>query len=234
MTNHSAHLPLSRRGLLVGTASVLVLSGCSGIIGPSNPPAQIYLLQPDLHALGGSPAVTWQLSVGAPNASESLDTARIALHLGETMDYFAGAQWMDAVPILIQAKLIEAFEKSSRIAAVGATSDAVRADYVLDTTLRDFQARYDSQDGVPTIVVDIMARLVAVGHSDVVATHDFHHEAPAARNDVPSVVAAFNQAAGAALEEIVDWTLRAPRAEQSTSMPPAVAPPTARRHKIAR
>jgi len=231
MTKCSAHLPLSRRGILAGTTSLLVLSGCSGLIGPSGPPPQIYVLQPEFHAADTLP-VRWQLAVAAPDASESLDTARIALHRGANLDYFADARWTDAVPMLIQAKLVEAFEKSTKIPAVAATSDAVRADYVLETTLRDFEARYDSQNGAPTVVVDIVVRVVSEGHSDVVATHDFHNEASAARNDIPSVVAAFNQAAGAAFADIVAWSLSVPAAEKSGSATPVATPP-ARRHKTA-
>jgi cholesterol transport system auxiliary component len=233
MTNYSAHLPLSRRGLLVGGALALLLSGCSGLIGPSGPPPQIYVLEPDLHGLSDVPEVSWQLAVGTPDASESLDATRIALHRGAVMDYFADARWTDAVPLLIQAKLIEAFEKGGKIRAVAATSDAVRADYVLESTLRDFQANYDSPNGTPKIVVDIVVRVVNAGRSDIVATHDFHQEAPAARNDIPSVVAAFNLASGAVLEEIASWTLRTAGGEKADSVSPAPATPPSKRHKIA-
>ena len=233
MTKYSAQLPLSRRGLLVSSTALLLLSGCGGLIGPSNPPPQIYVLDPDLRALNDGPAVAWQLAVAAPDASESLDTPRIALHRGATLDYFADARWTDAVPLLVQAKLVEAFEKSGRIPAVAATSDAVRADYVLETTLRDFQARYDGANGVPVIVVDIVAHIVTVGRNDVIATHDFHQEATAARNDIPSVVAAFNQASGAAFEEIAGWTMRAARVEKQEAVPSDAAKPPMRRHKIA-
>ena len=82
MTNYSAHLPLSRRGLLVSSTALLLLSGCGGLIGPSNPPPQIYVLEPDLHGLSDVPEVSWQLAVGTPDASESLDATRIALHRG--------------------------------------------------------------------------------------------------------------------------------------------------------
>jgi cholesterol transport system auxiliary component len=177
--------------------------------------------------------VTWQLAVAAPDASESLDTPRIALHRGATLDYFADARWTDAVPILVQAKLVEAFEKSARIAAVAATSDAVRADYVVETTLRDFEARYDSQTGAPTIVVDIVVHIVTVGRNDVIATHDFHQEALAARNDIPGIVAAFDQAAGAAFEEIAGWTLHAAVGEKAGTVPPAASAPASHKHKIA-
>ena len=170
MTKYSAHLPLSRRGILVGATSLLLLAGCSGLIGPSGPPPQIYVLEPNLHALGDAPSVSWQLAVGTPDASESLDATRIALHRGGMMDYYADARWTDTVPVLLQANIVRAFEKSGKIQAVAATSDAVRADYVLKSTLHDFQANYDGPNGAPTIVVDMMVRIIKVGHSDVVAT----------------------------------------------------------------
>jgi cholesterol transport system auxiliary component len=232
MTKYSAHLPLSRRGLLVGMASLLMLSACSGIIGPSGPPPQIYVLQPDFRAANTS-SVAWQLAVSAPDASESLDTSRIALHRGANLDYFADARWTDAVPLLLQAKLVEAFEKSTKIPAVAATSDAVRADYVLETTLRDFEARYDGATGAPTIVVDIVVRVVSAGRSDVVATHDFRQEARAAQNDIPSVVAAFNQASGAVLADVVEWTLHTAPGKSDPALPATPTPPAHHRHKIA-
>jgi cholesterol transport system auxiliary component len=231
MTKYLAYLPQSRRGLLVCGALALLLSGCSGLIGPSGPPPQIYVLAPDLHPLNDVPQVSWQLAVGTPDASESLDATRIALHRGAMMDYYADARWTDSVPALIQAKLVETFEKSGKIRAVAATSDAVRADYLLEATLRDFQANYSGTTGAPTIAVDIVVRIIKVGRSDIVATRDFHQESPAARNDIPSVVAAFNQASGAVLEEIAGWTLRTAGAEKADSIAPA-APPS-RKHKIA-
>jgi len=81
--------------------------------------------------------------------------------------------------------------------------------------------------------VDIVVHIVTVGRNDVIATHDFHQEALAARNDIPGIVAAFDQAAGAAFEEIAGWTLHAAVGEKAGTVPPAASAPASHKHKIA-
>jgi cholesterol transport system auxiliary component len=202
-------LSLSRRGLLLG-GGALTLAACSGIIGPSSPPAQIYLLRPSLGPVD-APTVSWQLAVAEPACDDSINRERIALYRGSTMDYYANAQWTDEAPKVIQALLVEAFEKSGHISAVARDSDGLRADYLLQSELRDFEARYDTQDGAPTIMVTMVARLLLASDRHVVASLNSAHQAKASVNSIPAAVDAFNQATGETLEEIVGWALRAPR-----------------------
>jgi cholesterol transport system auxiliary component len=214
------------RALLIG--ATLALAGCS--IGPSSPPAQIYVLEPPFAAQTDVPMSGAQLAVAAPDLANVLDTQRIALSRGQNMDYYADAQWTDNTARLLQTLLVEAFEKSGKIGSVGRDSDGIHADYILDTELRDFAAHYAGADGAPTITVDIEAKLVTSDRRTVVATLDASKTAPASANSVPAVVAAFNQATGAALEDIVGWTLR----KTAAPVPPdtAAAPATPhRRHR---
>lgn len=201
---------LSRRAILLGGAA-LTLTACSGIIGPQSPPAQIYLLKPSLGPVQ-RPNVLWQLAVGEPTCDDSLDSQRIAIYRGQTMDYYADAQWTDEAPKVIQTVLVEAFEKSGRISGVARDTDGIHADYLLQMELRDFEARYDNGDAAPTIAVNIVARLLKLPARELVATMTSNHLVPASANSIPAAVAAFNQATSAALEEIVEWTLRAPAA----------------------
>jgi hypothetical protein len=114
--------PIGRRALLVSSASAFVLSACSNIIGPPNS-APLYLLDPrNPPAQGGTP-VRWQLTVVLPLASDSLDTMRIMLvQPSGQMDYYANSNWQDRLPFLIQGSLVEAFEESGRLPAVGRDS----------------------------------------------------------------------------------------------------------------
>ena len=141
MTSDMAGAAPTRRGLLLSGAA-LTLAGCGGnLIGPPSPAPQSYVLHPELGAIADAPSVPWQLIVGVPNAPESLDTERIALERApNTMDYFANAQWADRVPLLVQSLLIEGFEKSGRIAAVGRERSDNRADYIMHTENREFDA----------------------------------------------------------------------------------------------
>jgi len=202
-------IPAWRRHLVLGAASLLVLSGCGSIIGPSGSPPQIYRLAPELPPAAGGAPVSWQLAVAPPNTTQTLDTVRITLVRGETMDYYADAQWNDTVPRLVQSLLVEAFEQNGRIEAVASESAGLRANYVLVTDIRDFDAQYDSANGAPNVVVEIEAKLVG-GRGNVVSSLDARQTARASQNSVAAVVAAFDQATGAALAQIVTWALKAP------------------------
>lgn len=198
----------SRRGLLLGGVA-LTLSACSGIIGPDGPPAQIYVLQPTLGPVNG-PTVTWDLAVEQPTCDDSLARQRIAIYRGDTMDYYADAEWTDEAPKLVQSLLVQAFEKSGHISGVARDSDGLHTDYMLQLELRDFGARYDAPDGAPTAVVTIVARMLKAPGREVIAALNSSHQARASENKIPAAVAAFNQATGEAMEEIVAWALRAP------------------------
>jgi cholesterol transport system auxiliary component len=221
MTTKTRFAP-SRRALLLIATVALGLSGCG--IGPSNPPAQIYVLDPEFTALPDAPKVDWGLAIGRPDVADVYDTERVALQRGQTMDYYADAQWTDSAPRLLQSLFVEAFEKSGKIGAVARDGGGVHDDYILATEVRHFEAQYDSGNPAPNVVVDIEAKLLTLPHRDVVAVHDVRHEARAGANSVPAVIAAYNQATGAAIEEIAAWTLRAqggptPAASDATPAP---------------
>lgn len=200
----------SRRGLLLAGAAALALGGCSGMIGPTAAP-QLYVLRPKLGPLPDAQQANWQLTVAQPNAPLSLDTARIALQRSaETMDYYAHSAWQDRAPVLVRRALIEAFERSGKISAVARDTEGVRADYLLQSDLRAFEARYNSANGAPDVVVEIAAQLLRTPGRKIAATVRVRKTARASANSVPAVVAAFDQALAAAVEDIAVWALKAP------------------------
>ena len=200
----------SRRGLLLSGASAFVLTGCSGLIGPTSTP-QLYLLKAQGGASTDGPRVKWQLSIMTPDTSGHLDSVRIALVQSDTtLDYYANAEWPDQLPILVQGGLLEAFENSGRIAGVARDSAGLHANYLLQTELRNFEARYDAPDGIPTAVVHIEAKLVHSRGRSIVANLSVVKEVPATQNSVAGAVQALDAAFGAARADIVNWTLSAP------------------------
>jgi len=206
MTESLLH-PLSRRHAIIGAGAV-VLSGCSALQGPMVP--QLYVLRPQVPAPMG-PRVNWRLAVAAPDAVASLDTPRIALtRSSTTMDYFANAAWTDRLTLIVQRQLIQAFDSSGRIISVDRDTSGLEADYVLQTEIRDFQARYDTPDGAPQIVVTIQAKLARMPQREIATNLTATQQATAASNEINSIVVAFNQAAGAAIGQIVTGTLAMP------------------------
>jgi cholesterol transport system auxiliary component len=198
----------SRRGMLAGVAS-LSLAGCSGnLIGPPSPAPQIYVVNPKFGPVAEAPNVRWQLVVALPSVPASLDTSRIALaRAPNTMDYYANAEWTDRTPALLQSLLVQAFESSGRIAAVGRESAGIRADYILETEIRDFEAFYAVPDTAPVVRVSIMAKLLNPLNRDVVAGMEFHNEAQTSANNMTAITGAFTQATTATVQAIVSWAL---------------------------
>ena len=218
MSRPSECFAFARRSLLLGSGATIALAGCSSLIGPTKAP-QLYVLRPAMPQAGSLPPVAWQLSVAAPEASASLDSVRIALSRSSTtMDYFANAAWPDRVPLLMQSAIVEAFESTGKIAAVQRDASGVGANYLLAMELRAFEARYDGTTpsakdagGAPKAAITLACNLLAVPEHKVVQSRAFTHETPAARNDMDAIVTAFNEAVAATLQDVVEWTLRAPR-----------------------
>lgn len=201
---------LDRRAVLAAGVSALTLGACSNIIGPPSA-SPLYMLKPDHAAASSGPPVRWQLTVELPEASDSLDTMRIALvQASGQLDYYADAGWQDRLPYVVQGSLIEAFEASGRLPSVGRDTEGLKSDYLLVSDIRDFQARYAAPDTPPTAVVRIVAKLIASRTRTIVMSTDARSEIQASQNNVASVIAAFNQALTSVQQKIVDATLRAP------------------------
>jgi cholesterol transport system auxiliary component len=202
---------LDRRTLFVAGAASIALAGCSDLIGP--PAASpLYMLRPKMPPGGGGRPVNWQISIQLPEAPQSLDTDRIAIvQPGDIMDYYANASWQDRLPFLVQQALIEAFEANNRISAVGRDTDILRSDYLLQTDIRDFQARYDAPDAPPTAEVRIGCKLIAAHGRTITQITLVHKEVPTTQNSIPAATQAMNEALSQALVDIVSWTLSAPQ-----------------------
>jgi cholesterol transport system auxiliary component len=200
---------------LAAIAAVFLLAACS-LPGAGDPP-QLYTLTPKSTFDTALPAVEWQLVVERPIASAGLNTQRIAVQRSPvTMDYFARANWTDQAPALVQTLLIESFENTKKIRAVSRESTQLRADYVLQTELREFQAEYDGPGKPPQARVRINGKLIRMPDRVIVDSQTVERAVRAERHDVESVVLAFDEALGKVMKQTVEWALVAPR---STARP---------------
>ncbi|WP_162915094.1 ABC-type transport auxiliary lipoprotein family protein [Desertibaculum subflavum] len=198
-----------RRFLLLAP---LALGACSGIPG-LGPPSNVYDLSPKSTFAPDLPTVEWQLIVEEPTASGGLDSPRIALKPNAyEVRYFAESRWTARAPVMVQTLMVESFENSKKIVAVGRETVGLRSDYNLKTDLREFQAEYIEDAMVPTIRVGIRARLVRQPRQDIVANRAFEAVVKAADANFSSALAAFDDALNKVLKGVVEWTL--------TSVPP--------------
>ena len=209
-----------RRRQFIVTAGAVLVSGCGSLqLLPAPITPQLYVLRPQAMPPMGAP-VRWQLAVGIPDAPASLDTARIALmRSATTMDYFANAAWNDRAPLIVQRLLIQTFDASNRIVSVDRDTAGLETDYLLETDIRDFQARYATPNGAPEVTIGIQVKLARMPAREIVDSLNVMQQAQATGNNLDSIVVAFNQAAGAAIAQIASWTLSHPAPSPSAVTP---------------
>jgi cholesterol transport system auxiliary component len=194
---------------LVAWVPVVALAGCASLF-VATPPAHLYQLSSKIAFPSSLPQVSAQLLVDLPQTPAGIDTTRIALTRAPfSLDYYADSEWTDRVSALVQTALLESFENSKAITAIDRESIGLRADFILKTEIRHFEAIGDGS-APPTVWVAMTARLVAMPQREIIAQASFERRVPAAASEVPAVVAAFNAAADAVIKDIVAWTATNP------------------------
>tara|TARA_B100000676_G_scaffold58520_1_gene57600 strand:+ start:485 stop:1195 length:711 start_codon:yes stop_codon:yes gene_type:complete len=196
-----------------------LVSACSLELPGTGAPPRMYVLTPKSTFSDTLPSVDWQLLVEVPQAQAGINTARIALRDSPIeMRYFELSNWTDLAPRMIQTLIVESFENSDRIVAVGREAIGLRADYVLKTELREFQAEFaqrlpDSNEGgignvaPPTIRVRINAKLIKMPRRSIVASKNFEYLIDAKENSMAEIIGAFDTALGKTMRRMVEWTL---------------------------
>jgi cholesterol transport system auxiliary component len=239
MTKNDRMPRLDRRIFLIAGSS-LALAACGSLdklIGPPDAP-QIYALRPALPAAQSGGKVGWALSILKPDASNNLDTPRIALAKSNTqLDYYANAAWPDRLPDLVQTSLLAGFEATSRIDAVSRDEDALHSDYELSTDLRDFEARYTTADGAPEVAVTIIAHMADTRSRKIVANLTVRLTQSASANNVDAVVQAFDAVLAKAIDQITQWALALPPPvidAATAPSPDSPSPAPARSQRIVR
>lgn len=201
--------PRSHVSTLLVLAVSVGLTGCINAELPGGGPSpKLYELSakstydPDL------PNVKWQMVVAEPVSPNHLDTTRIALRPSPlVVEYYKGVTWADRAPRMIQTLIIESFERTGKILAVGREGAGLRADYALRPELREFVAIY-GEGPAPQVLIRMNAKLVKMPERTIVADDTFDYRAQAASADMESIVAAYNDAMGKILKRMVEWTLR--------------------------
>ena len=186
--------------------ALLALAGCGSVLQPPAPPPALYRLTPATDFAAGARPVPIQLAIDAPSAEAALDTTRIALTRSPTtLDYFAAAAWTDRLTTMVQTLLVESFDNAHRLAAVGPDAGILRADVVLAVELHHFEAAYGGA-GPPHWQIELTAKLVKLPERSLIADRTFTADEAAARNELPAIVDASDQAWRRVAKDLADWT----------------------------
>jgi cholesterol transport system auxiliary component len=189
--------------------AALACSACGSLLETDLPASTSYVLKA---APAGSTGVTRSeadVSIGRPDLSPGLDTERIAVLRGRQLDYYRGAQWGGRATEIVQTLMVESFEDQQLFRSVTAEQSRVSSDYVLDVSVRDFQAEYASENDAPTAHVTIMVRLIRVSDRQLVQTFAATAESKASDNRMSAVAAAFETAAQKVVLELAQKTATA-------------------------
>lgn len=197
----------SRRATIRMLAALpLAAAGCDVNLPGQSAPPRLFRLTPKSTFSEDLPTVGWQLVIEQPTAPAGLNTTRIALMRGQTeLEFYARANWSDVAPNMVQTLIVESFENSGRIIAVGRESFGLRSDFVLKSELREFQAEYGGD--TPIVRVHINARLVQMPRREIIAWRRIERTFPAAEDSLGAIVVAFDEALGKVFKELVEWVL---------------------------
>ena len=187
------------------------LSACSGrvlggLVGTGNNPTPTYDLTAPTN-FGSLPRrARGLLAIEQPTALQILDTEKVVIapNPGEVA-YLSDAQWVDRLPKLMQARIVQSFENSTRIRAVAKTQDRVNADYLLVVDIRQFGIQaYES----PLAVVELSVKIVYQRGGRIAAGTVLTSRVAAGGTSGQPATLALDQAFSDVLVQMVKWTSR--------------------------
>lgn len=203
-----------------------ILGGVERMTGANEPVVKKVVY--DLSAASGfpppSPPLKGQLTIPESNTVVLFDSQKMLLAPGLEVPAFAGAQWSDSLPKMLQEKLIQSFENYDIAHAPMRPNDAVQPDHQLLTDIRSFQVigegeRLRAEIAFSAKIIDKDGKLVAA--------RLFQQTTPLDKPEPAAAVTAFDKSFDTIAKELVPWAARAlasGRAEaepaSETSRPP--------------
>jgi phospholipid/cholesterol/gamma-HCH transport system substrate-binding protein len=207
LKNTIANLQVFSEGLARNTGKLdSIVAGLEKMTGGGTPTQKITY---DLRAAQdfGSPSKTikGQLALPEPTAVAMLETQRMLFSPAKDVPEFADFLWADALPKLLQSRLIESFENYDIAHAPLRTADVGQADFQLLIDVRRFQVAVDSG---PTAEIGLSARIVDKD-GKVIASRLFEESQKFDKVEPPATVAAFDDAFGRIAKDMIAWTVQA-------------------------
>jgi phospholipid/cholesterol/gamma-HCH transport system substrate-binding protein len=183
-----------------------IVAGLERMTGVTGPPPKITY---DLRALQNAgpvgKIVNVQWAIPEPTAVAMLETQRFLFSPAQEYPGFAEAMWADALPKLIQARLIESFENYDLAHAPLRVADIGQTEFQLLIDVRKFRIAVESG---PVAEIGLSARIVDK-NGKVVASRLFEESEKFASVTPPEAVTAFSEAFGRIAKSMIAWTVQA-------------------------
>ncbi|MDZ7710638.1 MAG: ABC-type transport auxiliary lipoprotein family protein [Roseovarius sp.] len=191
--------------------AAVMLSGCGALssLSDATTPLQAYNLRAPTNTPAVQGSLRRDLVIETPTTGGALDTDRILIRPDPFQAaYLPNARWTDTAPVLLQNLMLRSFEDAGALRYVGRRPIGGTADYLLVSELTDFQAELGPDGEAVTTRVRLTARLVRESDAQILGSRTIQTTAPAASTEPASVVAGFNEATSAALQDLTIWALR--------------------------
>lgn len=190
------------RGAMALPLMALLLSGC----GSTAKNDTFDLNAAAVPAAKQSNARGRQLLIPPPSALKALDSDHVLVRTGPSeIQYLGRSQWSDNLPLMVQSKLVHAFEDTGKLGGVGIPGQGLAIDYQLITDIRSFEV---NTQGASRAVIEISAKLLNDRNGTIVRQQVFTATVPTKGADNAAFVAALDQAFAAVTSQIVSWTLQ--------------------------
>ncbi|MGE3248215.1 MAG: ABC-type transport auxiliary lipoprotein family protein [Beijerinckiaceae bacterium] len=177
-------------------AAMLLLGGCGSAA------VETFNLSAPTQNLGGR-AGRGQLVVMEPVATAPYDSDRIVVRTAPgSVAYLKGAQWSEQLPRLLQSRIVQTFENSRLLRAVGRPGDRLVATVSLNMEIRRFDI--DVQSG--QAVVEISAKMISDAAGRIRGARIFRASAPGSASNGRAASAALDQAMEQVLREMIAWS----------------------------
>ena len=183
-----------------------IVSGLERMTGVTAPPPKItYDLRalPSVGPAGKTINVQW--AIPEPTAVAMLETQRFLFSPAQEYPGFSEAMWADALPKLIQARLIESFENYDIAHAPLRVADIGQTDFQVLIDVRRFRIAVETR---PAAEIGLSARIVDK-NGKVVASRLFDQSEPFEKVEPAEAAAAFSNAFGRIAKDMIAWAVQA-------------------------
>ncbi|MGH8328450.1 MAG: ABC-type transport auxiliary lipoprotein family protein, partial [Steroidobacteraceae bacterium] len=195
----------------------LLVAGCASVLRSNAPPVQVYTLRAggasSDRAADAHPAVAASLRVAHPLAGPGLGTSEIVLlQPDHRMNVYAASAWASDAPALVESLVTQTLRASDEWSSVEGAESPFPSDYLLQISIRGFEADYSAgTDVAPTVRVILDCTLGVEDGRTILTSFVAEGSAGAGANKLGEVVAAFQQATDQALASLSQQAFAAVR-----------------------
>ncbi|MGI9367580.1 MAG: ABC-type transport auxiliary lipoprotein family protein [Ruegeria sp.] len=194
--------------------AVVALGGCAGLgtLKQASKPNDLYQLTPKSTFSASLPRIQQQIVVEEPTATAAVNTDQIAIQpTALQVQYLPRARWVDRAPLFVQSLLVESFENTNKVAAVGRSTVGLRADYIVVPDLREFQGHVvgETQNSKTVQVkVRLNIKIIDSFEDKIIASSSFEENVVSTSDQTQDLVVAFDEALGDTMRDSVEWSIR--------------------------